>query len=378
MLALVLCLCASVGALNWWVDPFQYFRVANQFSPRYYQAMHRFIVPGLLRNAAYDTLLVGSSIVENTRNSDISTICGGSSINAAMPAISASEQKLILKTALTRHSLRRVILVLDFNAFSGEPDSRQEVAGPLPRYLYDDQSLNDLPYLLSGDVTAKSIRILTGDASRDRFSINPDAPWWWGDRFTYTSNRVISSLKLDDLNAQFQQPPRELTAMQLSFATNILPVLRHWRDTEFDVVWPPYSILVWVDFAQRKQLDLTLQFKRYVWEMTKDLPNVHIVDMQDISSITHDLNNYKDLYHFSPAINLRLVQEACAPARVVNEANIQTVEGNIRKQERAVAQLIDDIIESGDDPKLRLGGGLLPRVASDAPFVGSSRTAQRP
>ena len=60
----------AIGAFNAWVDPFQQYRIPGPYPPRFYTSLHRYIAPGLAKNAAYDTLLSGSSIVENTRNSD--------------------------------------------------------------------------------------------------------------------------------------------------------------------------------------------------------------------------------------------------------------------------------------------------------------------
>ena len=83
-----------------------------------------------------------------------------------MPAMSASEQRLMLDTAFASRPLRRVIAVLDFNGFAGAPDARETLAGPLPRHLYDRNPLNDFGYVLSGDVLMRSVRILRPDATR--------------------------------------------------------------------------------------------------------------------------------------------------------------------------------------------------------------------
>ena len=67
----------AIGAFNAGVDPFQQYRLARDYPPRFYTSFHRFIAPGLAKHASYDTVLVGSSIVENTRNSAIGRACGG-------------------------------------------------------------------------------------------------------------------------------------------------------------------------------------------------------------------------------------------------------------------------------------------------------------
>jgi hypothetical protein len=324
----------AIGAFDAYVDPFQQYRSANRYPPRFYTSLHRYIAPGLVKNATYDTLLSGSSIVENTRNTAISRACGGTGQNVAMPALTAFEQRLIIDTALAARPLKRVILILDFNAFSGAPDSRNPYAGPLPDYLYDRNRWNDLPYLLSWGVLAKSWRIVTDDRS-ERFRTDVDAPWWWADEKRFARSEVVQRLDPGDLNAQFRQPPRDLPGMRESFERNLLPLIKANPETEFDLVWPPYSIVVWADFVQRRQLDVSLAFKRYLFEATRSLANVRLTDLQGVAEITHDLDNYTDLYHFAPAINDWLVDAACNDRHRVRASNVDALERELRAQAQA-------------------------------------------
>jgi hypothetical protein len=334
VLAAVVATLIAVGAFNAWVDPFQQYRIAKRFPPRYYASLHRFIVPGIVKNAPYDTLLTGSSIVENTRNSAIGGLCGGQGLNAAMPALTAYEQGLIMRTAFATHALKRVILVVDFTGFNGAPDARHPLAGPLPAYLYDGNRFNDVQYLLSWSVLVKSWRIVRGETS-ERFRGDADAPWWWADEKRFARAEVVRNLDPTDLNRQFPQPPLDLAQMQRSFEQNILPVLKAHPETEFDIVWPPYSIIVWADYVQRRQLDVTLAFKRFVFAATLDLRNVRIIDLQPVAAITHDLDNYTDLYHFSPSVNELLIAAACSDGHRVRTDNVDALEGEIRDQARS-------------------------------------------
>ena len=321
----------AAAAFVIWVDPFQQYHLASRFAPRFYFLHHRYINPGLARNQAYDTVVIGSSIMENTRNDFVARECGGSAVNLSMPAMSASEQRLMIDTAFASRKLRRVIAVLDFNEFSGAVDERQDVAGPLPRYLYDKNPFNDLPYLLSADVLAKAWRIVTNDRS-ERFTSDPNAAWFWGNVVRFGREHVLRGLDLDHLNARYKQPQRTPEGMRASFEHNVLPLLRSHPETEFDLVWPPYSILVWVDFAQRKQLDVTFGFKRYVAETAATLANVRVFDFQAERAITHDLDRYDDIYHFDPAVNEWLVQSTCTGTDRVDAGNVATYEKLLREQ----------------------------------------------
>jgi hypothetical protein len=332
VIAAAFALLVAAGALNWWVDPFQHFRVAERYPPRYYRLLHRFVVPGIVRNGRYDTLLTGSSIVENTRNSTIGRACGGTGLNAAMPALAGYEQGLVLRTAFATHALKRAIVVVDFAGYNWAPEARHPLAGPLPVYLYDANPFNDAPYLLSWGVLVKSWRIVRGDAS-EPFRSDADAPWWWADQKRFGRGEVLRNLDPRDLNRQFPQSSLDLDLMRRSFDHNLRPLMVAHPETEFDVVWPPYSIIVWADYVQRHQLDTTLAFKRYIETSTRDLPNVRIVDLQSDAAVTHNLDNYTDLYHFSPAVNEWLIGQACGGGHSIrSEADVDATEREIRAQ----------------------------------------------
>jgi hypothetical protein len=335
LIATVACLVASAAFIVS-VDPFQQYRLASRYPARFYFLHHRYINPGLARNQAYDTVVSGSSIMENTPNDLVAKACGGASVNLSMPAMSASEQRLMLETAFANRALKRVIAVLDFNEFAGGVEERQDVAGPLPRYLYDHNPFNDLPYVLSWDVLLKARRIVAGDTS-ERFTSDPNAPWYWANVVHFGRDQVLSGLDLAHLNARYRQPERSLAGMRASFEHNLLPLLRAHPETEFDLVWPPYSILVWLDFAQRDQLDVSLAFKRYVFETTRGLGNVRVIDLQSEREITHDLDRYDDIYHFDPATNAKLVEDACLGRNRVDGANVAELERRLREQVSVVS-----------------------------------------
>jgi hypothetical protein len=335
VLAATLSCHAGVATIVVWVDPFQQYHLASRYPPRFYFLHHRYIDPGLAKNQAYDTVVSGSSIMENTRNDFVAKLCGGAAVNLSMPAMSASERRLMIETALASRPLRRVIMVLDFNEFAGGVDERQDVAGPLPRYLYDRNPFNDLPYLLSWDVLVKSWRIVTGDTS-EKFTSDPNAAWFWGNVVHFGRDQVLRGLDIAHLNARYQQRQRTLEGMRASFDHNLLPLVRGHPAIEFDIVWPPYSILVWLDFAQRDQVQVSLDFKRYLFEATRGLPNVKIIDLQSERAITHDLDRYNDIYHFDPGVNEWLVDATCHDRNRVDAGRIDDFEGQLREQLTAV------------------------------------------
>src|SRR5439155_4469911 len=169
----------------------------------------------------------------------------------------------------------------------------------------------------------------------------------------------------DNLNKAYAQPSRSLEGMAASFDANVLPLLRAHPETHFDLIWPPYSILVWADFVQRGQLDLSLAFKRRVFEETRALANVSVVDFQPIAEITHDLDLYADLYHYAPQINETIVRVTCAGGERVSAANLDAGIESLRRQALAAdpRRIVTDALDgetartpgTGAAPAVRAG-----------------------
>ena len=80
-------------------------------------------------------------------------------------------------------------------------------------------------------------------------------------------------------------------------------------DVAFDIYLPPYSILQWV--ALRETSPETLQsvyaFSAYFCRRLMDLPNVRLFDFRSLSEATHNLDNYSDVIHHSPDIDLKIL-----------------------------------------------------------------------
>ncbi len=310
-LLMLLLLLGGVAAFNYFVDPFQHFRLAPREQARFPRVLQRYINPGLARNADYDFVITGSSLMENYDLAEVAKICKARPVNLATSAMAAYEQGKILELALRHRKPKAVVMSLDFNSFAAAIDgSLPEITEPLPLYLYNDNPLDDYSYLLAGPVAMRSLAIVRG-VPVGRYSTDPDRAWSWDHEVEFSQARALRGIDPDHINRNFHQGPRTIEHMRASFEANIVPLIEHNPDTRFTLVFPPYSIVVWADFVQRGQLDVSLAFKRYVVHRLAALPNVRLLDYQWDSAITHNLDLYADIYHFSPAINLQILAAAC-------------------------------------------------------------------
>ncbi len=332
-LALTASLLAAVAILNWRVDPFQQYRLAPADQARFPRALQRYINPGLAKNANFDFVITGSSLMENYDLQEVNRLCNAQSINLATSAIAAFEERKIVETALRHRRPRRVVMTLDFNSFAPPVESSlPEITDPLPLYLYDDHLLNDFRYLVSGPVTMRSLSIL-GDKRIGHYSTNFNSAWSWTHEVSFSRARALKDIDAANINRRFKQGPRTIERMRASFDANVAAMVEQNPDTEFNLVFPPYSNVVWADFVQRDQLEVSLAFKKYVFERLRTLPNTRIFDMQWDESITHNLDLYSDIYHFNPAINRRLLESVCA-----NETRYRVTEKSVGEFDATLRQ----------------------------------------
>jgi len=132
--------------------------------------------------------------------------------------------------------------------------------------------------------------------------------WYWMEGHQFFAAKAVQGLDPDNLNARFRQPPRTLEGMKASFEANLVPLIERYPGTRFTFVYAPYAILVWLDFEQRGQLELTLAFREWLFERTLRYPNVEIFDFHAEPSIVTDLDHFTDIYHYSPKLSQALIQ----------------------------------------------------------------------
>ncbi len=310
-----------LGLVNYVIDPFQQYRDASLYPPRYWRPFQRYITPGLAKRPDYTVALAGSSMLETLSNKEASAMLGGTAKNLCLSGSTAYETSLVLDLALRHAPVRRAMIDLNVNSFAGAVNSRA-VRDPLPEHLWDDKRLNDVRYLMAFDTGLRSLDILVNRRGGPEYSTDKDSPWSWTQRSSFSGKKVVAGLDPANINHKFRQPPRTIEEMMANFDVNLLPRIQANPKVHFDLVHPPYSILAWADFQQRGQVEVTLEFKRRVFERVKSLPNVTVHDFQS-AAVIDDLNSYTDIYHYSHDVGSWMLRSMRDGTAKVTEANLE-------------------------------------------------------
>jgi hypothetical protein len=355
----------AAAALNFIVDPLQLFRPARFFAAMY-SPDSRMQNAGLIRSQDFDTVFMGTSLAIHFRQSDIDRLLGVRSLKLAMSGATSNEQSFVLAAALDRHP-RRVIWQMDDWIFRAAPDIDADIH--LPADLYRRNAKGIASYLFSGAMARESAWI----AARSIPPLEPAVARLTTDvLFTFPISRVddINILRPDfDVSnaynarkavAAFRRitdPVRnkyladgydDYHAMVRNFERDAIELVAKNPDVKFDIYFTPYSILQFVAMrdASPATLKVVYDFSGYAARRLTEFPNVTLHDFRAAKEVTHDLNNYGDVIHHSPEVDLRVLSLLAAGDYIVSR---ETPTASIERLKAQVeAYRVEDIERSAE------------------------------
>jgi hypothetical protein len=318
-------LVAVAAALNFAVDPLQLFRPARFYHPMY-STDSRMQNAGLIRSQDFDTVFIGTSLAIHFRQSDIDRILGVRSLKLAMTGSNSHEQGFVLATAFERRP-RRVIWQMDDWIFGDAPDIDSN--GYFPADLYRRNANGLAGYLLSGAMARESLwmlarstgalpttlaRLTSAGAVKfaiprvdDILSLAPD----FDVAQTYNAGKTLAAFRriTDPVRSAYLAVGFDYDAMVRNFERDTVDLIARHPEVQFQIYFPPYSILQFVAMrdASPATLKIVYDFAGYASRRLVSFANVELHDFRDVREITHDLGNYGDVIHHSPAIDLKVL-----------------------------------------------------------------------
>ena len=319
-----------LGIIAYAVDPFFQFRAKDNS----YMLSGQFVSPGLLKTYDYDTLIIGSSMTQNFDMDMFRNELGAKPLHIGLGKITSNEELELLELAYDRDGVDRFYICADMYMFTEEPTESKN-----PSYLVKNDWLSKCRYLLSYEVWARYIPIDIGFMIADRLGVSLPQKYEesksidklenWSLDYTFGEDIVlgnyaggaygVSKVELENLY------PRMVNLID-AYVSGL-----DFEQGEHTFFFPPYSALYWNDTQMDGTFEAYMQAKKYfVQKMTEHGATVY--DFQSSEIIT-DLNNYKDITHYSPAINDWMVE--C----MANGENIITVEDCDGKQAELESRL---------------------------------------
>ena len=270
-------------------------------------------IPGVLRQKQYDSVVIGSSTSQNFNLKEFRTHLKLSPVKATASGCYWATGKLFFDLAREARGteLKTVVQSLEIPAFFRLPDEHKT---ELPDFLYKKPGILDCCYWWNYDLWNEYLknirRILFKTTSTWADYRNPDL-MFAGDYRADQRKFGVERLRKEFRNNRFR--PQDSVVREenfpISFRKNILDSVRGNPGIRFIFYFPPYSIFYLATAADTGLLRPALNARKAIAEQLLAYGNVELFDFQTDFDVITNPDCYKDLIHFIPAINDRMVRK---------------------------------------------------------------------
>lgn len=313
LLAACAVLLAACAAVVYFVDPCLYYRIPEDWDPVLFS--ERYQAAGLAKNVPADTVLMGTSLAANYRRSEIAETFGTTAVRITIPDGYLSEFDKTMDVLFRSQDPQRVIFGLDANILVRDESG---LTSAMPDYLYNGNPFDDVKYLINKDTLYYSAYVLMANRWDEADTLDEGFTWdgdvWWNHATAlanYTRPEIVQETVAADA--------------YLRHASDNLDVVEGWitahPETEFDIFFPPYSILFWDKTARLGETEAVFAALDLACERLLQYDNVRLYNFLMDPDIVLDLDNYCDYVHHSGAVCTQVLAKMAAGECRMTEEN---------------------------------------------------------
>lgn len=294
-----------------------------------------------------DSIILGTSMLENTSAREAEDKIGGTFANISISGGSFYERAYILDHTLRHRDMRRVIYSMDESYLSQRMEHGRYPAHQYA-YLYDTNRINNLKAYYAAPIfkclvrkKRKRLKCMSDDLRFDHPNAWAELPehnvrFGGLDRWFAAHNnpQIIESLKSiaeagDSVESgSIPQPDDEELVSAIAMAIDyideyLLSYVRSSPDTQFDLVFPPYSRIRFARWHQVEIKDARVHEAviRYLVGQQEVLGNIALYAYEDQDFID-DLANYKDTGHYHQRYNSMILDSIRDGTHRVDAGNV--------------------------------------------------------
>lgn len=324
-------------------DPLQIFHKVWGRAPAFHKDMRQQAV-GIFHNYDFDSIIIGTSMLENSSSTEAGRKLGGSFVNVSMSSSNHFERSVVLSYLLDKRPLRSVVYSLDYSYLSPVYD-HPEYPKSTWAYLYDNNRLNDFKayyndkYFLCVLLWSSHPNCIGKAKSLDRPSAwfkNPTHASRFGgldNWFAAANNGQIKSALRKIVDAA-EESQKQSSVNRLDYLERREKVLSYVGEyvvshainnpqTNFYYVFPPYSRILFsiLHQAEPERALLHEDVVRYIVTETQGMDNVKIIGYED-QEFPDDISNYKDPGHYREEFNDLFFEDMRLGRHVLTHENV--------------------------------------------------------
>ena len=317
------------------VDPFEQYRESS-ILPLYDQESYN--NPGIAKNYDYNAVILGTSMVEMSNPSVIDACFGVSSVKLPMRGSHTAQMGWQLEHVFATHELDLAILAVDAYSLMGPPDDMEEIVD----YLWNDNPLDDVNYLLNRDVLLVKVPRILKNAGKP-LDTKRDDMYKWTD-VTFAAQSVYDAIGGPKTQSDMQPADSRIERSTENIERHLEAHIAAHPETTFKIYMPPYSVGYWYLFTRGGLAEQQYRSRARVCELLLEYPNVEIYDFSSRIEWITDLDEYFDYSHHSSAMSDQIMR-----AMAAGENRVLTVEDMRAGSERIRQAVISfaEMYESG-------------------------------
>ena len=317
------------------IDPFEQYRESS-ILPLYDQESYN--NPGIAKNYDYNAVILGTSMVEMSNPSVIDACFGVSSVKLPMRGSHTAQMGWQLEHVFATHELDLAILAVDAYSLMGPPDDMEEIVD----YLWNDNPLDDVNYLLNRDVLLVKVPRILKNAGKP-LDTKRDDMYKWTD-VTFAAQSVYDAIGGPKTQSDMQPADSRIERSTENIERHLEAHIAAHPETTFKIYMPPYSVGYWYLFTRGGLAEQQYRSRARVCELLLEYPNVEIYDFSSRIEWITDLDEYFDYSHHSSAMSDQIMR-----AMAAGENRVLTVEDMRAGSERIRQAVISfaEMYESG-------------------------------
>ena len=288
------------------VDPyFHYHGKIPGISYRLYY--ERYINSGIVKNFEYDAIITGSSMNQNFKTSQLDELWGTNSVKVPFSGAAFQEIMQNLKRAFeSNEEVKYVLWGLDYNGLYRI--YYHKAYDSYPEYLYDNKILNDVSYVWNKELIFQGLihNLLMTIQGEESTTFDEYGSWDVGSGWETISQTHQRSEEILPMQTEFTEKEEEVVRRNIK--DNIVDLAKANPQVQFVLFYTPYSALYWDTIYRDGTLLRQLECEKIATEMMLECENIHLFSFAQETDITGNIENYRDIEHYTAAINEKIIQ----------------------------------------------------------------------
>lgn len=300
-----------------YIDPFYHYHAPLE-KMKLIQEKEAYQNVGIARNCEYDAILTGSSMTENFKISQLNELFDCDTVKLSFSGGMMQNYEILFNEAFKndKTKIKKVFYGCDIYAYI--IDFNEEASNKIPEYLYDDNIFTDVEYLFNKEVLNKYAIQYLKMMNKNNFP-NNDLAYNWNANYIFCQEAAIAQYKRPNILSKSSENFYEENVK--SNFKKLEKFLSEHPDVEFDIFYPPYSILYYDSYNREGKLEALINAQEQLTGELLRYKNVKLSSFINEKDIICNLNNYKDYSHYSEKINEYILKEIKNGDKILTNEN---------------------------------------------------------